>query len=142
MRQVAGLDGLGETQRRTPAGGMRGQQRVIRRVAHQCRECAGRLGLGRDHVVADRTRGELDAVPRQHVRGDELGESRQRPPAHIRHRAGFDESSGEAVRVAHVCVGEPGHDSHLRRYTSPCSLLRRSSALRRVGLCRRGPLQA
>ena len=107
--QAAGLDGLGETQRRTPAGGMREQERVTRRVAHDCRERAGRLGLGGDRLVADSAGGELDAIPRQHVCRDELREPLQRPAAQLGHRPGFDERPGEPVRGTHVWVGEPGH---------------------------------
>ena len=72
MGQAAGLDRLGEAQRRTPTGGMREQERMTHRVAHDCLEGSGRLGLGGDRLVADGAGGELDAVPRQHVCGDEL----------------------------------------------------------------------
>jgi hypothetical protein len=107
--QAAGLDGLGEAQRRTPAGGVRRQQRVTRRGVHDRPKRTGRLRLGGDRLVADRARGELDAVPRQHVGGDEPGEPRERPAAQLGHRLGFEERSGEPVRGGHVCVGQPGH---------------------------------
>jgi hypothetical protein len=42
--QAVGLDGLGEAQRPTPPDGVRGQQRVTRRVAHDGLKRAGRLG--------------------------------------------------------------------------------------------------
>ena len=107
--QAAGLDGLGEAQRRTPAGGMRGQQRVTRRVAHDCPKRAGRLGPGRDRHVADGARGELDPVPGQHVGGNELGERPERATTQFGLRPGLDERPGEPVRCVHVRVGEPGH---------------------------------
>ena len=100
--QAAGLDGLGETQRRTPTGGMREQERMTHRVAHDCLEGAGRLGLGGDRLVADSAGGELDAVPRQHVCGDELGESLQRPAAQLGRRPGFAKHPGEPVHGTHV----------------------------------------
>ena len=107
--QAVGLDGLGEAQRRTPAGGMRGQQRVTRRVAHEGLKRAGRLGPGRDRHVADDARGELDPVPGQHVRGNELGERPERTTTQFGLRPGLDERPGEPVRRVHVRVGEPGH---------------------------------
>jgi hypothetical protein len=109
--QAAGLDGLGEAQRRTPASGMRGQQRVTRRLAHDCAERAGRLGTGRDRLVANGARGELDAVPTQHVRGDELGERPERATTQFGLRPGLDDRPGEPARGAHVCVGEPRHNA-------------------------------
>ena len=87
--QAAGLDRLGEAQGRAAAGGMREQERVIRRVAHDRPERAGRLGLGRDRLVADRARRELDAVPRQHVCGDEPGKRLERATAQFGLRPGL-----------------------------------------------------
>jgi hypothetical protein len=60
------------------------------------RERAGRLGLGRDRLVAGTALGELDRVPGQHVRGDELD---KRPK-----RATTPPGLG-----AHGCVGQPRH---------------------------------
>ena len=100
--QAAGLDGLGEAKRRTPAGGMREQERMTPRVAHDCLEGAGRLSPGRDRLVADGAAGELDTVPRQHVCGDELGEALQRPAAQLGHRPGFDKRPSEPVHGSHV----------------------------------------
>ena len=118
--QAAGLDGLGEAQRRTPSGGMRGQQRMTRRVAHDRRERTGRLGLGRDRLVSHGAGRELDAIPHQHVCGHELREPRQRPAAQLGHRTGLGERPGEPVRRAHVGVGEPGHG--LTRHDTPRDL--------------------
>jgi hypothetical protein len=109
VRRAAGLDGIGEAQRRTPAGGMLRQQRVTRRVANDRGERSGRLGLGGDRLVADRTRGQLNAVPRHDVCGDQLRKSHQRPSAHLGGRPGTQERSAEPVRGAHICVGEPRH---------------------------------
>jgi hypothetical protein len=122
------FDGLRQAQRLTPAGGMRGQQRVTLRAAHDCRERAGRLGLAGHYLVFDRARAGLDAVPGQYVCGHELGESRQCPAAHVRHCSRFQERLGEPVRGAHVGVGEPGHTVTHRRYTSRGALLGRARA--------------
>ena len=102
MRQAARLDGLGEAQRGTPAGGVRRQQWVTRRVAHDRRERSGRLGLGRDGFVADRARDQLDAVPCHHVGRDQPRESHQRPPAQPGRRPGTGERPAETVRGAHI----------------------------------------
>jgi hypothetical protein len=107
--QAARLDGLGQAQCRTPTGGMRRQQRVTRRVAHDRRKRSRRLGLRGDHLMLHRARGQLDTVPRHHVSGDQLRESQQRPAAQLRRRPGLQERPGEPVRGAHICVGEPGH---------------------------------
>ena len=116
--QAAGLDGLGETQRRTPTGGMREQERMTPRVAHDCLEGAGRLGLGGDRLVADSAGGELDAVPRQHVCGDEFGESLQRPAHAARPPSGLRQAPGQ-TRAQHPRLGRRARasQSHVRRYT-------------------------
>ena len=49
------------------------------RVAHDRLEGAGRLHPEGDRRVVDGARGELDAIPGQHVRGNEFGERLQRP---------------------------------------------------------------
>jgi hypothetical protein len=121
------FDGLRQAQRLTPAGGMRGQQRMTFRAAHDCRERAGRLGLGGHYLVVDRARAGLHAVPGQYVCGHELGESRQCPAAHVGHRSRFEERLGEPARGAHVGVGEPGHTVTHRRYTSRGALSGRGS---------------
>jgi hypothetical protein len=54
---------------------MRRQQRMTSRVAHDRRERSGRLGLGRDRLVADRARRQLDPVPRHHICRDQLRKS-------------------------------------------------------------------
>ena len=108
--QAAGLNGLGQAQRRTPSGGMRRQQRMTRHVADDRRERTGRLGVGRDHLVPHDAGGELDAIPHQHVSGHELREPRQRPAAQLAHRTGAEQRSGEPVRRAHIGIREPGHD--------------------------------
>ena len=100
--QAARLDGLGKTQRRTPTGGMREEERMTLRVAHDRLEGAGRLGLGGDRLVADSAGGELDAVPRQHVCGDEFGESLQRPGTQLGLRPGFAKHPGKPVHGTHV----------------------------------------
>jgi hypothetical protein len=82
---------------------------MTRRVVHDCGERAGRLGLGGDSRVADGARGELDAIPRQHVRGHELAKAVQDPAAQLRLGPGLDEPAGEPARGAHVCVGQPRH---------------------------------
>ena len=99
--QPAGLDGLGEAQRRTPTDRMRKQERMTHRVAHNRLEGAGRLGLGRDRLVTDGAGGELDAVPRQHICGDELGEFLQRPASQLGHRSGVGDRPGGPVHRTH-----------------------------------------
>jgi hypothetical protein len=54
---------------------MRRQQRVTGRTTDDGVERAGRLGLGGNRLVADRARGELEAVPRHHICWDQLRES-------------------------------------------------------------------
>jgi hypothetical protein len=54
---------------------MRRQQRMTSRVAHDRRERSGRLRLGRDRLVADRARRQLDPVPRHHICRDQLRKS-------------------------------------------------------------------
>jgi hypothetical protein len=121
--QAVGLDGLGEAQRRTPAGGMRGQQRVTRRIAHDCPKRAGRLGPGRDRHVADDARGELDPIPGQHVRGNELSECPERATTQFGLRPRLDERPGKPVRRVHVRVGKPGHGV-TSEHTPRCAALR------------------
>jgi hypothetical protein len=107
--QTAGVDGLGEAQCRPPAVGMRVQERVTSRVAHDRRKRGRRLGLGGNNLVIDRARRELDAIPRQHIGGHELDEPGQRQPAQLRHRPRPDKRADEAVRGIYVCVGKPRH---------------------------------
>jgi hypothetical protein len=83
--QAAGLDSFGEAQCQTPVCGMREQQRMTRRVAHDCRKRAGRLGLGGNNLVIDRARSELDAIPPQPIGGHQLDEPRHRQLAQLRH---------------------------------------------------------
>ena len=123
--QAAGLDGLGEAQRRTPTGGMREQERVTRRVAHDRLERAGRLGLGRDRLVTDRARRELDAVPREHIRGDELSEPLSaRPRNSVTVRTSAIARANPCAAPTSVSASQ-GMASQPRRYTR--ALGRRSS---------------
>ena len=69
----------------------------------------GGLRLGRDRLVANGARGQLDHVPGQDVRGNELGERRERAPAELALSPGFDDRPSEPVCGAHVGVSEPGH---------------------------------
>jgi hypothetical protein len=62
----------------------------------------GRLGPGRDRLVADATRGELDPVPGQYVGRDELGERPQSATTQVGLRPGLDERPGKPARGAHV----------------------------------------
>ena len=75
---------------------------MIHRLANDRLEGALRLCLGGDHLVPDSAGGELDAVPRQHVCGDKLGESLQRPTAHLGRRPGFAKHPGKPVHGTHV----------------------------------------
>jgi hypothetical protein len=109
VRQAPGIDGLGEAQCRPPAGGVRGEERVPGHTAHDRRERPPRLGVGRDHLVADRARGDLDVIPGHHVGGDKLCEPLQRSTTHIGLRPGLQQRPGEPARGAHIGVGEPGH---------------------------------
>ena len=52
--------------------------------------------------MADSARGELDAVPRQHVCGDEFDESLKRPAAQLGLRPGFAKHPGKPVHSIHV----------------------------------------
>ena len=81
---------------------MREQERMTNRVAHDCLEGAGRLRLEGDRLVADSAGGKLDAVPRQHVCGDKLDESLQRPAAQLGLRPGFAKHPGKPVHSTHV----------------------------------------
>ena len=99
--QAAGLDGLGEAQRRTPTDSMREQKRMSHGVAHNCLEGAGRLGRGRDRLVVDGAGGEIDAVPRQHICGDEPSEFLQRPASQLGHRRSVRNRPGEPVHRTH-----------------------------------------
>jgi hypothetical protein len=77
--QNAGLNGIGQAQRRTPTGGMRRQQRMTRHVAHDRRKRTGRLDIRGKRLVPHDPGGELDPIPHQHICGHELREARQRP---------------------------------------------------------------
>ena len=105
----AGLHDLRQPQGRAPAGRVRREQRVVGRVPDDRLEGAGRLRLGRGRLVINGARGELDAIPGQDVRGNELGERLKRATSQLGLRPGSDDRSGEPVRGAHVGVGEPGH---------------------------------
>jgi hypothetical protein len=74
-------------------------------------EGAGGLRLGWEGLVADGARGELDPVPGQNVRGDEVGERLQRAKTQLGLRPGSGHRPGNSVRGARVSFGEPGHAS-------------------------------
>ena len=78
---------------------MRRQQRMVGRVPHDGLEGAGTLGLGGDRLVANVARRQLDPVPDDHVRGDQLGERVERTTAELRLRAGARQLPGEPVRA-------------------------------------------
>jgi hypothetical protein len=108
-RERAGLNDLRQPQGRAPAGRVRREQRVVARVPHHRREGAGRLRPDRRRLVIDGARGELDSIPGQDVRGNELGERLQRATLQLGLRPGSHDRADEPVRGAHVGVGEPGH---------------------------------
>jgi hypothetical protein len=93
--QAAGLNCLGQAQRRTHSGGMRGQQRMTRRVPTIAANAAGGLGLGRDRLMSHDAGSELDAIPNHLIRWHKLREARQRPASQLGHRTGSDERPGE-----------------------------------------------
>ena len=74
----AGLHDLRQPQVRAPTGRVRREQRMVARAPHDRLEGARRLRPQRDRLVIDGARGELDAIPGQHVRGNELGERLKR----------------------------------------------------------------
>ena len=82
---------------------------MVARVPDDRLEGAGGLRPDRGRLVIDGARGELDAIPGQDVRGNELGERLQRATSQLGLRPGSHDRSGEPVRGAHVGVGEPGH---------------------------------
>ena len=61
--------------------------------------------------MADGARGELDTVPSQNIRGDEVGERPQRAKTQLGLRPGSGHRAGDPVRGARVSFGEPGHAS-------------------------------
>ena len=102
------------------------------RVAHDRLEGAGRLDLEGNRRVADGAGSKIDAIPRQHVCRNELGESPQRPAAQLGHRPGAT-SAGEPVHGTYFCVGEPGHRKATREDTPagrPRRYLRRPLGLK------------
>jgi hypothetical protein len=107
--ESSGLDELRQPQSGASAGCMRRQERVVSRPLDDHVEGAAGLRLGRDRLVANGARGQLDPVPREDVRGDELGERVEYASAQFGLRRGLDHPAGEPVCGAHVCVGEPGH---------------------------------
>ena len=86
---------------------------MVARVPHDRVEGAGRLRPDRDRLVIDGARGELDAIPGQDVRGNQLGERPERATPQLGLRPGAHDRAGEPVRGAHVGVGEPGHGDAL-----------------------------
>ena len=129
----AGLHDLRQPQGRAPAGRVRREQRMVARVPDDRLEGAGRLRLGRGRLVIDGARGELDAIPGQDVRGNELGERLQRATSQLGLRPGSYDRSGEPVRGAHVGVGEPGHGDTRDDTPAAAALRSRSAAtLRRL----------
>jgi hypothetical protein len=59
---------------RAPAGRMRREQRMVARVPDDRLECAGGLRPDQGPLVINGARGELDSIPGQDVRGNELRE--------------------------------------------------------------------
>jgi hypothetical protein len=57
-------------------------------------EGAGGLGFSRDRLVANGTPGQLDLVPREDLRGDELGERLERATAQFSLRPCLDDPPG------------------------------------------------
>ena len=96
------LDELRQPQSRAPSGCVRGQQRMVSRAPDERLEGAGGLRLGRDRLVANGARGELDPVPRQNVGGDEVGERSQRAKTQLSLRPGSGHRQGNSVRGARV----------------------------------------
>ena len=95
---------------------------MTRRVAHDRRERAGRLGLGGDRLVADRARGELDAVPCQHVGGDELARVPAAPGGATRPPSGPRRAPGRTrARRPRLCRRARAWRP-VRRYTPPCDV--------------------
>src|SRR3954469_11908428 len=81
---------------------------MVARVPHDRLEGAWGLRLGRRRLVIDGARGELDSIPGQDVRGNELGERLQRATLQLGLRPGSHDRADGPVRGAHVGVGEPG----------------------------------
>ncbi len=105
----ARLHDLRQPQRRAPAGCVRRKQGVIARGPDERLERAGGLRPDRGRLVIDRARGKLDTIPRQDIRGNELGERLERLAPELGLRPGTHDRSGEPVRGAHIGVGEPRH---------------------------------
>ena len=84
---------------------------MVSRAPDERLEGAGGLRLSWQGLVADGARGELDPVPRQNVRGDEVGERPQRAKTQLGLRPGSGHRPGNSVRGARVSVGKPGHAS-------------------------------
>ena len=86
---------------------------MVARVPDDRLERARGLRPDRARLVIDRARGQLDAIPRQYVRRNELGERLERMMPQLSLRPGPHDRSREPVRGAHVRVGEPRHgDAH------------------------------
>ena len=108
-RQGSGVGELGQPHGGASAGRVRGQDRMVSGRLDDRVEGAVELRLSRERVVVDGARGGLDPVPREEVRGDELGERMDDASPQVGLCRSVDHPSGELVRGAHVCVGEPGH---------------------------------
>src|SRR5439155_14563083 len=119
-----GLDELRQAHSGPAARGVRRQERMVSRRLDDRVEGAGGLRLGRDRLVANGARGQLDYIPGQDVRGNELGERRERAPAELALSPGFDDRPSEPVCGAHVRVSEPGHGV-TGTYSSRCAGLTR-----------------
>ncbi len=87
---------------------------MVSRAPDKRLEGVAGLRLGRDRTVANGTRGELDPVPGQNVRGEEVGERLQRAPS---------VPAPAIVRAspyaAPASVSASQGMRHARRYTSP-----------------------
>src|SRR4051794_30696790 len=74
-------------------------------------EGPGVLCPERVSVVAHGAAGELDAVPHEQVRRDELIERLERTTAQLDLRRRFQDLPDELAGGANIGVGEPGHGS-------------------------------
>ena len=113
MRERATLRHVRQPQSRATTGRMRREQRVAGRVPDNGLERAGRLRPVRDRRMPNRTRGELDAIPGQDIRGNQLGESPQRAATQLLLRVRAHHRAGKLARDLDVAVDEPRHDGAL-----------------------------